>query len=308
MSPTPPPLQIADFLREKNVLCALESRTRDEALAELLAFLHRAEGGFDREEALAEILLREKAGSVVIHPGVALPHARLGTIDRLKIAVGLSAQGVDFQASGNGLVRAVFLVLTPKSEPGTYLQLVAGLARTLYALKDVRILAGCSTPAEVCGLLAGGGGHLPPFLSASHVMNSQPVTLREGDHLGRALDVLCGQHLMDIPVVDEQGDLRGVVSLEDVLGLSLPEHVRWMEDLTPILRFEPFADLLRKERETRLADFMREQYVAVAPDVPAIQLARLFLAKGVRQILVLEGRRLAGVVTLPGFVAKLFWA
>jgi CBS domain-containing protein len=37
-------------------------------------------------------------------------------------------------------------------------------------------------------------------------------------------------------------------------------------------------------------------------------LARLFLAEKVRHILVLDGRRLAGVVTLSGFIAKLFWA
>ncbi|MBU1910766.1 MAG: CBS domain-containing protein, partial [Verrucomicrobia bacterium] len=205
-------------------------------------------------------------------------------------------------------VRAIFLILTPKSQPGAYLQFLAGLSRTLSALKEVGLLAGCSTPAELCGLLAGGGAHLPPFLSASHVMNPQPVTLLESDHLGRALDLFCVHRLYDIPVVDEQGDVRGVVSLEDVLGLSMPEHVRWVEDLTPILQFEPFADLLRKEQETRLADFMREEYASVAPDVPAIQLARIFLAEGVRQILVLDGRKLMGVVTLSGFIAKLFWA
>jgi PTS system nitrogen regulatory IIA component len=307
MSPNRP-LHIADFLHEKNVLCSLEANTRDEALAELLNHLHRHEGGFDREEALAAILIREKAASTVIHPGVALPHARMDGLDRLKLAIGLSAQGVDFGSPENGPVRAIFLILTPKTEPGAYLQFLAALTRTLSALKEVRILAGCTTPAELCGLLKSGGGHLPPFLSALHVMNPQPVTLLESDHLGQALDLLCVHQLMDIPVVDEQGDVRGVVSLEDVLGLSMPEHVRWVEDLTPILQFEPFSDLLRKQQETRLADFMREKYASVAPEVPAIQLARIFLGEGVRLILVLEGRKLVGVVTLSGFIAKLFWA
>lgn len=303
-----PLMRIADFLHEKNVLCNLEARTRDEAIAELLDNLHRHEGGFNRDEALSEILIREKAASTVIHPGVALPHARMDGLDRLKLAVGLSAQGVDFQSPDNGPVRAVFLILTPKTEPGAYLQFLAALTRTLSALKEVRILAGCSTPAELCGLLARDSAHLPPFVSAAHVMNPQPVTLLESDHLGQALDLFCVHQLMDIPVVDEQGDVRGVVSLEDVLGLSMPEHVRWVEDLTPILQFEPFSDLLRKEQETRLADFMREQFVSVSPDVPAIQLARIFLSERVREILVLEGRKLVGVVNLSGFITKLFWA
>jgi len=81
-----------------------------------------------------------------------------------------------------------------------------------------------------------------------------------------------------------------------------------MDDLTPIIQFEPFADLLRKSRETKLADFMREAFVRVSPDVPAIQLAKTFLLDRTRQILVMEGRQLLGVVNLRGFISKLFWA
>ncbi len=303
-----PTLCLADFLNEQNIICNLEAQTRDEALTELLDRLHRNEGGLDRDRSMAEILIRENAGSTIIQPGVAIPHARMNNLNKLKLAIGLSVKGVDFHASGNGIVHIIFLILTPLAEPGAYLQFLAGLSRTLAAIKDIRLLVGCSTPAELCGLLIGGGSHLPPFLSASHVMNAQPITLLESDHLARALEIFAVRRVMDIPVVDEQGDARGIVSLEDILRLSLPEHVRWVEDLTPILHFEPFADLLRKDHETRLADFMREDYISVPPDVPAIQLARLFLTNEIRQILVIEGRKLVGTVSLPGFIAKLFWA
>jgi len=58
----------------------------------------------------------------------------------------------------------------------------------------------------------------------------------------------------------------------------------------------------------KLADFMREEYVKVSPDVPAIQLAKMFLMEKTRQILVMEGRHLTGVVNLHSFISKLFWA
>jgi CBS domain-containing protein len=137
---------------------------------------------------------------------------------------------------------------------------------------------------------------------------TRPVTLLESAPLGTVIDTLCSRPLYDIPVVDEQGDVRGVVAPEDLLRLSLPEHLLWMDDLTPIIQFEPLADLLRKERDMKLADFMREEYVKVAPDVPAIQLAKIFLMDKTRQILVMEGRRLLGVVNLRSFISKLFWA
>ena len=81
-----------------------------------------------------------------------------------------------------------------------------------------------------------------------------------------------------------------------------------MQDLSPILHFQPFADVLRRDRETRVADFLREEYVAVAPNLPAIQVARLFLMHKVRQIVVADGRRFVGVIDVEDFVTQLFWS
>ena len=99
-----------------------------------------------------------------------------------------------------------------------------------------------------------------------------------------------------------------MVSLTDLLKFSLPEHLLWMEDLTPIYRFQPFADMLKSSDDTRVADIMREEFVTVDSDVPAVQLAKLFLVHQVRKLIITgpEGR-LAGVVELKEFCAKLFW-
>ena len=139
-------------------------------------------------------------------------------------------------------------------------------------------------------------------------MEPRPVTLDESDDLRSAIDQFCSRQVMDIPVVDKEGDLRGTLALEDLLRLSLPEHVLWMHDLSPIIHFEPFAELLRRDRESKVADFMRDTFVAVNADVPAVQLAKVFLTENVRQILVVDGSKLLGTVDLHAFMAKLFWA
>ena len=301
-------IRFSDFLHEENVVCNLKATTRDEALAELVHLLHKSTGGFDPDVVLRGILSREQVAPTVVAPGVALPHLRMDGLPHLLLAVGTSVQGVDFQRHESGPVHAIFLVLTPRTDPDAYLQFLAGLSRKIVAIKEVRLVAGCTSPEELCSMLSNGVDHFPPFLSARHVMDPHPPTLLESDHLGTAINLLCERRLYDVPVVDEQGDVRGVVSLEDFLRLSLPEHLLWMEDLTPIIQFEPFADLLRRERELKLADFMREKYVHVAPDVPAIQLAKDFIIDNVRQILVMEGRKLVGVVNLRSFISKLFWA
>ena len=109
-------------------------------------------------------------------------------------------------------------------------------------------------------------------------------------------------------VLDNDGDLRGMIALEDILRYSLPEHILWMDDLTPIYQFQPFAEMLASAGETKVADVMREDFVKVSSDVPAIQLAKLFLTHHVAELPVVDADgSLRGRVPMRDFCAKLFW-
>jgi mannitol/fructose-specific phosphotransferase system IIA component (Ntr-type) len=298
---------LADLLRREHVVCPLEAVDRDEAVGDLLERLHRVDDGFDVEVTRSAVMAREASGSTELVPGVALPHARLAGLSRPRIAIGVSRAGIAF-SSGQPPVHVIVLVLTPLDEPGAYLRILAALMRRLKEIDVARCVGACHSPADIHAFFTEGVGELPPYLSVAHVMRRKPVTLAESDTLAEALRAFCTHNVRDIPVVDETGDVRGVLAVEDFLRLSLPEHLLWMQDLSPILHFQPFADVLRRNRETRVADFLREEYVSVAPDLPAIQVARLFLMHKTRQIVVVEGRRFLGVVDVENFVTQLLWA
>ena len=46
---------------------------------------------------------------------------------------------------------------------------------------------------------------------------------------------------------------------------------------------------------------MHDKYTAISPEMPAIQLAKIFLMQNVRQVQVVEGQRFLGVVNLDSF-------
>ena len=53
---------------------------------------------------------------------------------------------------------------------------------------------------------------------------------------------------------------------------------------------------------------MREEFITVHADIPAVQLAKLFLMHKLQKLLVVDdSNRLAGIVELKDFCAKLFW-
>ena len=301
-------LRFSDFLNEANIICDMAPVSRDEAISHLTDLLFQSEDGFDKEEAISAILERETIAPTVIAPGLALPHARLEGLPQPLVAVATSRQGIQFQADDTEPVQVIILLITPKADPGAYLRVLAAVSKALGDVRMLKRLLVCNSEKEIYGILTEGSTALPKYLSAKNVMDSNPVTLAEEDDLAKAISTFCTHHVLDIPIIDSDHDIRGIVALEDLLKLSLPEHLLWMEDLTSILNFEPFAELLRKDKETKIADFMREDYVSIAPQTPAIQLAKMFVKNDVRQIQVVDERKLLGVVNVKSFIAQLFWA
>ena len=88
----------------------------------------------------------------------------------------------------------------------------------------------------------------------------------------------------------------------------MPEHVLWLEDLTPMYRFQPFSEVLKGANDTKVADVMRTEFTSVSESVPAVQIAKLFLVNQIGQLIVVDSAgRLAGIVQLRKFAARLFW-
>ncbi len=300
-------IQFSDFLKEENIVCDLPDISRDEVITQLAVRLLKNEGGFNKEKAITAILEREKLSPTVIAPGIALPHVRLDKLEIPIVAIATSRKGIDFQAPEEEPVNIVILILTPKADPGAYLRVVAALSKVMGAPRMRSRLALCASSKDVHAILAE-GGELPPYLSARNVMDPNPLTLAEGDDLATAIEAFCTNRVLDIPIVDEEGDMRGVIAVEDLLTLSLPEHLLWMHDLSSIFNFQPFAEILQKDKETKIADFMRDEFIKIEPETPAIQLAKMFLMHDARQIHVIEEKRLLGVVNIQSFIAQLFWA
>lgn len=300
-------IQFVQFLEPKNILCRMQATCWQDAITELACLLHRNEGGFDLNEVVASCIRREEATSTVIAPRLALPHARVKGLDRVLVAIGTLDAGILFASPDHGLVQVVILILTPHEDPGLYLQVLAALTRNLGAPGAPDQLAEYTSADEIYHAFVSNGAELPPYLKAQDLMERAPVTLLETDYLKDAIETFCTRKVMDITIIDEERDVRGVLSVEDILRHSLPGHLLWMHDLSPILRFEPFADLLKRDHDSKIADYMREEYVSAEPGMPAVQLAKLFINENVRQIVVRNQRRLAGIVDLHAFMAKLFW-
>ena len=124
-------MDLASLIGKKTVKIPLEAIDREEAIAELLELLVRAGKVRDREAVLDSLLEREAKGTTGIGGGVAIPHAKSPDVQEVELAVGVSPDGIEFDAADGELVYLVFLVLAEAGNPGPNLQTLASIGHLM---------------------------------------------------------------------------------------------------------------------------------------------------------------------------------
>lgn len=301
------PADAVSVFTEDEVLCHTKITRVDALLDALVRLLAPLERGLDPEIALQAVLAREAASPTFLAPGIAMPHARLESIERTHVAVATSVKGIRFGDVPEP-ARLVILVLTPAHTPAAYLAVVASLARLLRQPAFAEDVIAQKTASAVAALFRGGhrDPNLPPYVCAADMMGPPRATLRESNSVKDAIDLIVRTGLTDIPVVDKEGDLVGVASAQALLGVCLPDYLLWLEDLSRYTNFEPFETLLEKESSTWLADITDDAYASVTADRPAIAVAEAMARSKTNVCFVTEGAKLVGVVTLKRFLHTVF--
>lgn len=285
-----------------DVLCGVQASDRETVIRELLTRLALERGIGNVEDAFTDVMSRESQQSTVVAPGLAVPHARLDAIDVMRVGVATIPGGVGFDDGES--VRVVVLILAPKQSPAAYLQALSSLAQMCSDEEFVPTVAAMVKPDDVWRFFDRGGVELPAFVCAGDIVQRDIETLSENDNLEVAIDKLVRANEIDMPVVDTAGDLVGVVSMIELMKICLPDYILWMEDLSPIINFEPFAEVIRNEGKTWLNEIMSLDYAAVAEEAPAIEVAKEIMRRGTRVAYVTRGRSLMGRITVQDFVNK----
>jgi len=147
--------RLSEYLRPELVSIGLRGTTKTEVIDELLASLHERGLVSDVREARACVMAREQQMSTGMAHGVAIPHGRTHTVDRLVCAIGVKPEGVDFGAVDAELSKIVVLTLCPEDLPAPHVQFMAMISRALDEDTRAQVLS-ATTGEEVCRALWGG--------------------------------------------------------------------------------------------------------------------------------------------------------
>ena len=133
-------MKLSDFVVREAIVVDLQAKGKEDAIREIVRSLSQA-GRLpeaDLESVSRAILGREELGSTGIGQGVAVPHTRHPTVNRLIGTVALSRSGVDFAALDGEPVDIFFLLISPPNQPGDHLRALENISRHL---KDERFVS-----------------------------------------------------------------------------------------------------------------------------------------------------------------------
>jgi PTS system nitrogen regulatory IIA component len=133
----------------------LSATTKEGVIREMVESL-RAAGHFktgDPEEVVKAILKRELLGSTGIGRGVAIPHTKHPTVEKLVGTVALSKSGVGFESLDGEPVYVFVMLVSPQDRPGDHLRALENVSRSLRDDGFVRQLRQAKTRDEIWALL-----------------------------------------------------------------------------------------------------------------------------------------------------------
>ena len=146
-------MRLRDLLDEASVKVGLESVDKEECMEEMVDMLVRAGHISDRGGALEALRRREALGTTGIGKGIGLPHGKHLSVSKLVAAMGISREGIEFDAADGEPVHMVILLLSNIQESGPHIRMLAEIARLLELPGFYRRAVASQTVAELIAVL-----------------------------------------------------------------------------------------------------------------------------------------------------------
>src|SRR3954452_25291071 len=154
-------MAMKDFVVREAIVPALTSTTKEAVIREIVESL-RSTGYVQAdvsEDIVRAILKREQLGSTGIGRGIAIPHTKHPSVDRLTGTVALSQGGVAFDSIDGVPVYVFVLLISPQDRPGDHLRALENVVRAMRDDAFVKALRQAESKDAVWSLLTDSSGH-----------------------------------------------------------------------------------------------------------------------------------------------------
>ena len=150
-------MRMSEFIVREAISAELKAGNKESVIREMVENLRLAGyfKGNEAEDVVKAILKRELLSSTGIGDGVAIPHAKHASVDRLVGAVAVCPKGVPFDSVDNDPVFVLVMLISPQERPSEHLRALEGVSRCLKDKNFVTSLRQATSPQQIWDLICG---------------------------------------------------------------------------------------------------------------------------------------------------------
>ncbi len=154
-------MKFCDFVCTEAIRAGLKADDKEAVIRELAQALVDSKkiNPAEMEGIVKAILKREELGTTGIGRGVAVPHTKHPSVDRLVGTIGVSGAGIDFDSLDGEKVQLFFLLISPPDRPGDHLRALENISRQLRDDTFCKFLKQSKEPADIRRLLEEADNH-----------------------------------------------------------------------------------------------------------------------------------------------------
>ncbi|MCF6154834.1 MAG: PTS sugar transporter subunit IIA [Candidatus Brocadia sp.] len=122
-------VKLSDVLTKERIIINLNGRDKYDVLEKMVQVTRTSERVTNEIDLLKKVIEREKIKSTGIGGGIGIPHAQTSGVSDIIACLGISEQGIEFNAVDGKPVHLVFLIATKERTDSRYLGLLSRIAR-----------------------------------------------------------------------------------------------------------------------------------------------------------------------------------
>jgi acetoin utilization protein AcuB len=141
-------------------------------------------------------------------------------------------------------------------------------------------------------------------MKVSEIMTKQVYSIGSDSSLKECAEILKKCQSNGLVVVD-RGKTVGVITKADVFKAILPRYPDIIEDERHMADFEYIEERVHKLFELKVSEIMGSPVITVSSDMPIIRAGSLMIVRRIKQVPVVDGGKLVGIVTLTDIINAL---
>ncbi len=138
------------------------------------------------------------------------------------------------------------------------------------------------------------------MITAKDIMTKSVVTVTPDTSIEELASLLVKYQISGVPVVDESGNLFGIVTENDLISqnkrLHIPTVVSFLDAAIYLESSKKFEQEVKRLTATRAGDICNRKVVTIAEDASLIDIATIMTEKKVHLLPVVRNGKLTGIV------------